>query len=328
MTRHFRFAAIAMAALLAVPLLHADVKTREKNLVKFEGILGGFANMFGGAAAKDGITSTVAVKGDRMSRINDHTGQIIDLAEQKIYNLDMKKKTYTAVTFAEMRAQMEKARADAEKRAKDMKPEEKQQMEEAGRQLEFDYDLHQTGQHKNLLGHDTNEVVMTVTAHEKGLKIEESGGFVMTTTMWMGPKIAALDEIMDFQLRFFKAVYGESLVMDVQQMAGMLAMYPSFKTMAEKMQAESGKMRGTPLSTTTVFESVKSAEQMKETSQQSSSSGGGSGIGGLLARRMMRGRGQAEQRTTTFTTQTDRLSVDTAVSAEDVAIPAGFKEKK
>jgi len=327
MKSYIRFAVCVLAAALAVPVLHADVKTREKSLVKFEGMLGGAVRMFGGSAAKDGITSTVAIKGDRMARINDQSGEIIDLHEQKVYHLDMKKKSYSVITFAQMREQMEKARADAEKRAKEMKPEEKQQMEEAGKQLEFDYDVKQTGQHKNLLGYDTHEVVMTVTAREKGKTLEEGGGFVMTTTMWMAPKIAALDEVMQFQLRYFKAVYGESFAMDMQQMASMLAMYPSFKTMAEKAQAESGKMQGTPVSTAMVFETVKSADEMKQTSQQSSGGASG-GIGGLLARRMMGNRGQPQQRTATFSTQTDRLSIETTVSADDVAIPAGFKEKK
>jgi len=36
---------------------------------------------------------------------------------------------------------------------------------------------------------------LTITGHEKGKKIEDSGGIILTNDMWMGPKIAALDEI-------------------------------------------------------------------------------------------------------------------------------------
>ena len=43
----------------------ADVKTREKGQVKFEGMLGRMVGMFGGKAAKEGIVTTNAVKGDR-----------------------------------------------------------------------------------------------------------------------------------------------------------------------------------------------------------------------------------------------------------------------
>ena len=54
--------------------------------------------------------------------------------------------------------------------------------------------------------------------------------------------------------------------------------------------------------------------------------GGGGGLGGMLARRMMRG--QTQQRTTAMTLTTETLSIAATAGAEDVAIPAGFKQKK
>ena len=41
------------------------------------------------------IVATTAVKGNRKATINDTTGRIIDLSEEKVYDLDLKKKTYT-----------------------------------------------------------------------------------------------------------------------------------------------------------------------------------------------------------------------------------------
>jgi hypothetical protein len=43
----------------------ADIKVQDRTAVEFEGVLGGVVNLFGGKAAREGITSTVAVKGDR-----------------------------------------------------------------------------------------------------------------------------------------------------------------------------------------------------------------------------------------------------------------------
>jgi hypothetical protein len=314
---------------LLTPALHADVKTREKTTFAMEGVMGGLVRMFGGRAAKEGVTSTVAVKGNRQSTISDTgTGQIIDLTEEKVYSLDVKKKEYRVVTFAEMRAQFEKAKAEAEKRAAEAKPEEKEQMEEAGRQLEFDAEVKETGERKSLAGHDARQVILTITGREKGKTLEQSGGFVMTSDMWIGPRIAALDELTDFQLKYFKAVYGGAITAgDAQQMASLVAMFPSFQTMAEKMRTEGRKLQGTPLATTITFEGVKSEEQMKAASEQSSGSGGG-GFGGMLARRMAGNRGQPQARSKVLTTTSEMLSVDTSVSADDVAIPAGFKEKK
>ena len=50
--------------LAASPAL-ADVKTRDKTQIKFEGMLGRMVGMFGGKAAKDGVVTSHAVKGDR-----------------------------------------------------------------------------------------------------------------------------------------------------------------------------------------------------------------------------------------------------------------------
>lgn len=324
MTRNV-IAALVCAA-LAVPALRADVKTREKTTFALEGIMGGIVRTFGGKAAKEGITSDVALKGDRKSSISDVGGQIIDLHEQKVYTLDVRKKEYKVQTFAEIRAEFEKAKADAEKQAKDVKPEDKEKADEAAKQMEFEINVKKTGEKKSLAGYDTEEVVVTVTGHEKGKALDDSGGFVMTSDMWMAPKIAALDELGQFQLKYMRAVYGESFVADMQQMAAVMAMYPSFKTMATQMQTEGQKMQGTPISTTVVFEAVKSAEQMKQTESQKDSGGGG--LGGMLGKKLMGNRNQPTQRTKVMTTTHDMLSVGTSVSAADVAMPEGYKEKK
>src|SRR5215510_15470020 len=99
---------------LASYSLRADVRSDEKTHVEFAGMLGRMVNMFGGRAAREGVTSTVAVKGDRMARMDEERGQIVDLAEEKIYDLDLKKKSYRVTTFAELRRRMEEAQKKAE----------------------------------------------------------------------------------------------------------------------------------------------------------------------------------------------------------------------
>ena len=113
-------------ALSVATVLHADVKKEEKNLVTFSGILGRMANLFGGKAAKEGVVSTVAVSGNRKMTVNDTRGEIIDLTQQKVYDLDMRRKTYTVTTFDELRRRMSemeaKAKDDAAKAPKDEQP--------------------------------------------------------------------------------------------------------------------------------------------------------------------------------------------------------------
>jgi hypothetical protein len=64
--------------------------------------------------ATQGTTSTISFKGNKMRR-EDSLGQIeiIDLDARKITQIDTKKKTYSEMTFDEMRARMEEARKKA-----------------------------------------------------------------------------------------------------------------------------------------------------------------------------------------------------------------------
>ena len=110
--------ALALTIALAAAPAHADVKKEERNQVSFAGMLGRMFNFFGGKSAKEGVVSTVAVSGDRkMTTSGDNTAQIIDLKEEKIYDLDMRRKTYKVTTFEEIRRQMREAEAKAREAA-------------------------------------------------------------------------------------------------------------------------------------------------------------------------------------------------------------------
>ena len=323
---------LAATVLVAATAVQADVKTQQKATFKLAGVLGAIANRFGGPTTKDGLVSSIAIKGDRKMSVAGDSGEIIDLNEQKVYGLDMKAKTYKVVTFAELRAAYEKAKADATAKTQEMKPEDKKQLEDTSKQYEFDADVKETGQKKNINGFDTHEVILTITAHEKDKKIEESGGFVLTSDMWLAPRVAALDEVIQFQLKYIKAVYGQAFVADVQQAAATVAMYPTFQPMATKMQAESGKLQGTPIVSTTTFDAVKSAEDMKaaqQQQQQQPQDTSASGIGSSLAKRFMtKGQQQPSSRSNVFTASHEVISVAPSATADDVAMPANFKEKK
>jgi len=315
-----------VVALCLIVVLRADVKTTEKSSMKFEGMMG-MLMKFAGAGGSP-TSSTVTVKGNRMSNVTGDTGQIVDLTEQKIYQLDLKKKEYSSITFAEMREQIEKAKADAQKQMDQMKPEDKQALQDATKNIEFEADVKKTGQKKNLLGYDTEETILTITMHEKGKKIEESGGLVLSSDMWLAPRIPALTELTDFMVKYMQAVFGGVFGNgDPRAGAQLAAMFPMIGQMSEKMSAENKKLQGSPILTTTKFESVKSAEQMKQQSQQQQSSGGG--LSGALAKRIMGGRGAStEPRSTIMTSTHEYLTIATSASADDVAIPQGFKEKK
>src|SRR5215218_6916248 len=111
--------AVICALVFASSTLLADVRSDQRVKFQLGGAIGKLVNIFGGKGAREGVTSMVAVKGNRQATMSDSNGQIIDLSEEKIYDLDVKKKTYTVTTFAQLRKQMEDARRDAEKSARE-----------------------------------------------------------------------------------------------------------------------------------------------------------------------------------------------------------------
>ena len=327
------------ACVLSSSSIRADVRADEKSHVEFAGMLGRMVNMFGGQAAREGTASTIAVKGDRKASLNADTGQIIDLAEEKIYNLDLKRKSYTVTTFAELRRRMEEAKKKAEDdaRKEQSKEQAKPEPAKAENNLEIDFDVKNTGQKKATNGFDTHEVVMTITMREKGKTLEQGGGLVLTSDMWMAPKIAAMNEIAAFDLRYAQKLYGPMIAgASPEEMAAALALYPMMAPAMARMRTEGAKMDGTAIMTTVTMDGVKSADQLA--AEQKDRDGGDSkpsasgGIGGLvggLARRAAQKKmeGDPKSRATVMTITNEVLKVVTDVAPADVAVPAGFSQK-
>lgn len=331
MTIRSRVLRIAMVALplmtLAAAPAFAEVKTRDKTQIKFEGMLGRMFNLFGGKSAKEGVEGKTAVKGNRKATLTGNGGQIIDLSEEKVYDIDVKKKQYTVTTFAELRRRMQEAQEKAEKEAQKEEPGRKDEAQKPTKEYEVDFDVKDTGQKKPIAGYDTKNTIVTITVREKGKTLEEGGGLVMTNDMWLGPQIPPMKEFTDFDIRYWKQLQGpQSATMSAEQMSMMLALFPLVGKAMDRMQKDGDKLAGTPLDTTVTFEAVKTKEQVAQAQEQQKSSGGG-GIGGLLAKKIMKTEAP-KARSTIVTTRHEVLEVATSVDAADLAIPAGYKEKK
>jgi hypothetical protein len=337
MTRNLVTAAVTATFLIAgAHSIHADVRAEQKTRVQLGGAIGKVVNMFGGKAAREGITSSVAVKGDRKATITDQTGQIIDLAEEKIYDLDLKKKTYTVTTFAAIRQKMEEARKRATEEARKEQPREEKpapvEKDPNAKEFEVDFSVKNTGEQKAINGFNTHQTVVTITVREKGKTLEQSGGVVMTSDMWLAPKVAAMTELQQFDMRYAQKMFGPMVTgASPQDMATAMAMYPQIKPALEKMRAEGGKIDGTPILTTTTMDAVQSAEQAAQAQKSGGSSAPPTSIGGLLGgfgKKAVK-KDEAPKSSATFLTSTlEMLKLTTDVPADAVAIPAGFKEEK
>lgn len=325
--KRFYVLVAALAFALAAPALHADVKTTEKTSTTFGGILGSMSKLMG-RGANEPVTSTVAVKGTRKLSMNDTNGEIIDLTEEKVYRVDVRRKEYRVLTFDQVRKEWQEMQAEAQKNAKRLQ-EAQNENPQVTAQLEFSADVKETGQRRSIAGYDAREVVLTITGVRPGRTLEEGGGMVTTSTMWLGPSIPALSEIGAFDVKYFKAIAGEEGLAALQQMTAVFAMFASAKPMIERMQSEGRKLEGTPLVSTMTMDTVKSAEEMKAAAEAQPAAAGG-GLGGLLARRMAGRRGGAGDgpRSTVMTSVHEFVTIATSASDADVALPAGFRERR
>ena len=112
--------AIFLIAPLSVPAL-ADFKYTDTSQITGGALMGmaNFAAKFSkdSRAAMQPVTTTHYLKANRMrTESSDGTVQIIDLDGRRIISIDNLKKTYSVMTFDEMKVAMEKAQQDAQQK--------------------------------------------------------------------------------------------------------------------------------------------------------------------------------------------------------------------
>jgi hypothetical protein len=339
--RRLSFVAVVVCAVVVgSSAVSADIRSDQRVKFQLGGMLGKMVNIFGGKGAREGTVSSVAVKGNRMATMSDANGQIIDLTEEKIYDLDIKKKTYTVTTFAELRKRMDEARRDAEKSAaqqtREAEPSKPAEKDPNAKEVEVDFDIKNTSETRTINGFNTTKSVMTVTVREKGKTLNESGGLVMTTDMWMTPNAPSTKDLIDFNRRYAEKVYGPMVAgASAQDMAMATAMYPQMQPAMEKMRAEGGKLSGTAILTDTRMESVppgtaNAASAAPPAPEPAPKKGFGGMLGGLkkMAEAAEKKEGGKPERAVFLTTSVEMLKLTTDVDAASVAIPAGFTEKK
>ena len=339
MNRARFFSCLLLVAVAATASVSADVRTDQRVKFQLSGAVGKLVNMFGGKGAREGVTSTVAVKGDRKATMSDTTGQIIDLAEEKVYDLDLKKKTYKVTTFAELRKQIEDAKREAEKSARESAPSEPSAPAEKdpdAKEFEVDFDVKNTPEARTINGFNTTKSVITVTVREKGKTLDQSGGLVMTTDVWLTPNAPSTKELTDFDMRYAQKLYGPTVVgASAQDMAMVMAMYPQMKPAMDKMRAEGGKLTGTAILNDVRIESVPPGTASQTSAapappEEPKKRGLGGMMSGLkkMAESSEKSSSGKPERAVIMTTSVEMLKLTTDVDAASVALPAGFTQSK
>ena len=220
-------------------------------------------SFLGGKAMKDmfaPITTTTMVHGNQKAVISKDSTEITDLDKETITHIDNVRKTYTVMTFAQMRQAFEnmpKQMAQAQQQAKQ---EQAQQPAQPKTDLKtsFDVTVKNTGATKVINGLTAQEQVVTMQMHVTDpnappTEAVNSMTYVVTTDAWISPDPPEVKELQDFDKRFAqKLMAGVDFSAWKSQMThqnpGMMQMFaskPGSEEAMAQMSKEMAKLQGT-----------------------------------------------------------------------------------
>lgn len=246
--------AIGLALSVNVPLIHADVTLEERLAI---GGAQKFANMSG--------RTVTTIAGDRSRSESDFemdsklvrtftrdmgpTAEIVRLDQEKVYLLDLRKKEYSELSFAEARARWEKM-LEHSKRMRAQHPQasgapvDESQCEWSEPKAQ----LRRSGEKAAFAGYEGTRITVSAT---QACKSKESGAvcdFTLTLDQWLAPDFPPEAET----LRFYKSYadkMGLSTVMSREVAQQAESLFGGYKDLWKEVGAKLRDVKGYPLKT-------------------------------------------------------------------------------
>jgi hypothetical protein len=194
----------------------------------------------------DPVVSTIYLKGNRLANVSPDNIQIIDLDKETITQIDVQKKTYTVMTFAQMKQAIENARAQMQKQAATQQPQPAANPDAQNVKLSFDVKVRNTGAQKEISGLVSSESILTLMLNATDTQTQQSGSMAVTNDMWMVPSIPGYDQIRDFHKRF-GAKMSDATVGLGFDFSRMFSQNPSAGQAVNQMAEEMQKLKGVPI---------------------------------------------------------------------------------
>ncbi|HSS99642.1 MAG TPA: hypothetical protein VLK33_21550, partial [Terriglobales bacterium] len=163
------------------------------------------------SAAMKPIVTTRYVKGNQMrTDHSDGTFDIVDLDGRKMIFVDPQKRSYSEVTFDEMKAAMEKA----QKQMQDEMAKQKTQQKDVKVNVKPKVYITPSKETREILGQQTNELKMQIDmemgAQDTSASSQQTGPVsgTMSTAIdsWVAPSVPGYKEIGEFYVRMAKEI--------------------------------------------------------------------------------------------------------------------------
>jgi hypothetical protein len=261
---------LLLASSLTSSLALADVTYEEETKT------GGMMKLMMGHATK----STTRVSGDFMRTDHDDNASIVDLKGERIITLDSKKKTYSVMTFAEMKKKMEEAMATMKSKQAEASKESKKQGSDVS--VGADVKVTDTGRKETIQGMDCKQYLMEMGMTVSSAKEQQSGRMSTLTEMWLAKDVPGQAEVQAFYRKMGQKLGTMSLGTQFLQGGQKGAQQPGMTMDVQKMADEMKKMDGHSMRSVVYIGDPEAAkkEAMGE-KPEGGGAGGGGGFGGL-----------------------------------------------
>ena len=219
------------------------------------------------------ITTTTMVHGNQKVVVSKDSTEITDLDRETVTHIDNVHKTYSVVTFAQMRQAFENMPKQMEQAKQSQQPvQQPGQQPKSDLKTSFDVNVKNTGVSKEVNGLMAQEQLVTMQMHVTDpnappTDATNSVTYVVTTDAWIAPDPPEVKEIQDFDKRF-----GEKLMAGVDFSAWKAQMTNSNPAMSQMFS-------GQPGSQDAMAQMAKEMAKLQGTRVMEVTSMGGSGTG-------------------------------------------------
>jgi hypothetical protein len=180
----------AVVTLSAAPIL-ADFSYQETTtitggaLMSMMKVVGVFSKQ-----AREPVKSEVALHGNKMVHRSANHISIIDLDAQTITSIDPQKKTYSVMTFDDMKRMMEQ-----------MSEKMKQAQKSDKGDVTWKASAESTGNAKTINGYNAKEEVLKIEMEGTDKQTGQTGAMVVTSHVWISPDVKGYGEMREFYKR-------------------------------------------------------------------------------------------------------------------------------
>jgi hypothetical protein len=278
-----------------------------------------------------------------LARGAGQSSEIVRLDQDTMYSLDTRKKTYTETTFAERRAEMQKAMDQAQQGQASQQQAASGVDESECEWSEPKAEVSRTGEKATIAGYDAERVTVMATQSCTNKKTNEVCDFGLMLDQWVAANFKASAEVQNYQKAYAERMgLGATASRDFAERAQ--SMFGRYEDLWKEVASKMSELKGHPVKSSFGLgvggASCQSTQQTQAQGESASPPSLGGALGGALGG-MFGKKKEAEPAAAPapapqampggliplMTVSTELLSVNTAsVDPAVFEVPAGYKK--